>query len=161
QRRFANFAPLAIAVNVQYFFDRLEFLTADHVTQLFVGERHARAQRGSGLFLKIGGHGAQELFAKPSTGSTTGGGARALLESGQRGDAVGVNGLDDVALADTITTADGVAVGHGRHFEAGVCLARREQNLAAVRRQVGSAAYPVHVSVLIFDVAHEDHAANL
>src|SRR5579872_948777 len=43
QRRFADFAALAITVDVQYFLHRLELLAANNVAELFVGERYAGA----------------------------------------------------------------------------------------------------------------------
>ena len=45
---------------------------------------------------------------------------------GQRGDAVLVNRLDDLALADAVAAADGFAVRHLGDFPAGIGVARRE-----------------------------------
>ena len=64
-------------------------------------------------------------------------------------------------LRDPVAAADHLAVRHIGDFEA---RDRRRgggnSNMAAVRREVGAIAHPVHVAVLVFDIADQDHAAQ-
>ncbi len=99
QRRLADFAALAVAVDVEHFLHRLQLLRAHDVAQLLLRERHAGAEYFLRLFLEIRRDRSQQLLAQAGATSAAGGGARALLQLRQRGDAVLVNRLDDVALA--------------------------------------------------------------
>ncbi len=69
-----------------------------------------------------------------------------------------VDRVDDVALADAVAAADGFVVRHFGDGEAGIDIARREEQLAAEVGEIRAGADPVHVNVLVFDIADEDHA---
>src|SRR4051812_49325189 len=115
ERRLADLAPGAVAINIQNILNAFQLLGKDDLAQLILGEGHALAQHPFGVFLKIGRYGLEQAFADSGTTATAGGGARTFLELRHGADAAVVNGLNDAAFGYAHAAAYRFAVGHLRY----------------------------------------------
>ena len=131
QRRLADFAAQAIAIDLQHLLDGLELLAAQDFAQVVFRERNTGAERFLRLFLEFRRHGLEELLAKRGATAAAGRSAGALLQLRERTQALVVNGLDDGSFGHAHASADGFAVGHLGHIQARVFGRIRKQELPA------------------------------
>src|SRR5262249_44778874 len=112
ERRLADLAALAVAVDVEDLLHRLEPLAAQDLAQVILRERPPAAQDLLSFFLEVRRHRAQDVLTERRTASTARACSRRLFQLRQRADAAFVNGLNHRALRDPDTPADRGTIGH-------------------------------------------------
>jgi phage-related holin len=79
QRRLADFAAVAVAVNIHHLLHGAETLAAHDIAQFVLSERNALAQNFLRLLLKFRHDSLEQLLTMFCTTAATGRGASALL----------------------------------------------------------------------------------
>src|SRR5207249_11013741 len=149
QSRRAHFAAHALVVNLQNLLLLAQSLSSQNLSKFVLGKRHALSNILFRLLLKLRRNSLQELLANFRATAATRRSPRAIFQLRERVDSLLMNGLNDRAFCDAVTSANHLAVRHRRDVQARIIRRSREKKLAAHSRQVRRSAQPVHVAMTI------------
>ena len=120
ERRLANLAALAVAIDIEHFLHGFQLLAAHDVAEFLLRERHACAEDFLLLLFEIGRDRFQEFGAECCRSYRSPLRLVCAPSAGRVCGALRVNGVDDVAFGHAKAATNGLGVRHLCDVESGV-----------------------------------------